>query len=168
MIKINFNDSSYDVLPPLLRTITNFEFVQVLIKGLKDNYVDFETYVEDNEFELKHNSQVILFEDYLNYRVSGLTGVTFSDGIWVDQLYVYYQNELDLESKTLYLDFSNESLVPTRYIYTQGEYDEDTVDFLVNYHVGELVNNPNYEQELTPYLDKMKIIGTTYRFQQII
>lgn len=167
MIKINFNDSSYDVLPPLLRTITNFEFVQVIINGLKDNYVDFESYVEDNAFELKHNSQVILFENYLNNRVPSLSGVTISDGLWVDQLYVYYESEIDLQSKRLYLDFKSETIVPERYLYNQSEYDEDTVDFFINYHLGELSNNPSLLEELAPYSNKMKIIGTTYRFNAI-
>lgn len=164
MIKINFNDSSYDILPPLLRTITNFEFVQVLIKGLKEDYVDFESYVEDNAFELKHNSQVILFENYLNNRVPSSSGVTLTDGIWVDQLYVYFENEIDLPSKRLYLDFKNETIVPERYLYNQAEYDEDVVDFLINYHIGEITLNPTFIADMTPYADKMKIIGTTYRF----
>lgn len=173
MIKIDFNQSAFDTLPPILRTIINFEWVQVLIKPLKDNYDLFTGYTFDTDFEIYHNSQVLSFEDYLNTKIkSNYGGVTIENGRWLNYVYAWYQFEIDrvtgYPDKKLYLQHSYESIdLPKQYLYYDSESQLDTYDFFVKYHPEDLVDNPNYLLELTTWINKLKIIGTTYKFEEI-
>lgn len=170
MITINFNNSAYDTLPPILRTTINFHWVQVLIKPLKDIYDMFVIYVFNNDFELKHNSQVLSFEDYLNTKIPppnpNLSGITITDGLWSDQYYVWYESEIDLPPKRTYLEFESESGGLNPFIYFEIEYNTDVYDFIINYNPEDLISDPEYINNLTTWIDTMRIIGTTYIFKE--
>lgn len=172
MIKIDFNQSSYDTLPPVLRTIMNFSWVQVLIKPLKDNYNIFSGYTFDNNFEVNHSSQVMSFEDYLNTKVpSGYGGVNIINGTWLNYLYRWYQTEIDnyggYGDIKKYIEYKNETELTETYLFYESEVNYDTIDFIVKYHSEDLVDNPDYLNELTTWIDKLRIIGTTYKFEEI-
>lgn len=169
MINIDLNQIGYDILPPALRTLINFHWVQVILKPLIDNYISFTGYTYDNDFEIYHNSQVLSFEDYLNTKIpSGYSGVTIGNGTWVDETYLWYQTEIDsLLKEVLYVDYSGEGVSPELYLSYQFEYDADTFDFVVYYHAQDLVDNAEYLNELIVWIDKLRIIGTTYKFETI-
>lgn len=172
MIKIDFNQSAFDTLPPVLRNTINFSWVQVLIKPLKDNYDIFSGYTFDNDFEINHSSQVLSFEHYLNTKVpSSYGGVNIINGTWLNYLYTWYQTEIDnftgsMELKK-YIGYKNETGLTESFLFYESEVNYDTIDFIVQYHGEDLVYNPEYLNELTVWINKLRIIGTTYKFEEI-
>lgn len=169
MIKLNFNNIIYDALPPILRSIINYQWMQVLIKPLKtlwDNYYD---YTISNDYEIKHTSQILLFEQYLDYHVPNLLGITIGDGSWKEFDYFYFQSEIDQPNDYDYFKFNSESIsgLIQKYLFFNNEYSQDTYDFTVNYYSDELVTNPNIEDDLTIWVEKLRLAGTTYIFRAI-
>lgn len=166
MIKLNFNNLIYDSLPPALRTITNFQWLQVMIKGIKDNWDDYWDYTISNTYEILHNSQVILFEQYLNYHVTSNSGITIGDGSWIDYNYFWFQSEIDQQTDYDYFQFASESITgfTNPYIFFENEYGLDSYDFTVDYYSGEYAT---IEDDLTIWVEKQRLGGATYIYRQI-
>lgn len=167
MIKLNFNNIIYDVLPPSLRNIVNFQWLQVLIRDVRTLWDDYYQYTIDNDYEIKHQSQVLLFEQYLDYHVPNDSGVNIGDGSWLNYNIFWFQSEIDQPSDYDYFQFDSESITgfTNPFLYFESEYGLDSYDFTVDYYSTE--PNVDIEDDLTIWVEKLRLAGSTYIFRQI-
>lgn len=169
MIKLNYNNILYDLLPVSTRNIVNFQWGQVLFTGIKSVWDTFYQYTLDNDYEIVHQSQVLLFEQYLNFHVPSNSGVTIGDGDWIDYTYFYNQSEIDQPTEYIYFYNESEYAADTgltyNYLYNESEYAADSYDFTVIYNA--LEPNADIEDDLTIWVEKLRLASTTYIYETV-
>ena len=143
-------------LPILLRTDDRIDWLYLQTKPLEtiDSNVDVDW--EYNYFEVSHNSQVMVFEHYLNNRVNPTVPITITDGDIEDQIYIFRDDAINGFETYLF----NDSEMPTveNYIYTDVELDEQNIDYYVN-----LANADSaLETTLISYVNRLAPAGKKY------
>jgi len=129
MIIPNYIQIAEIVPDTLRRTTTRTDWLYLIISSLSKGFDNFKLDFDYYKFLASHNSQILSLEHLLNTILSPITAIFISDGYWLDEVYIYYKEDVFGEITYLYSTTENED---DTYLYTTSEYDNDQYDFIVN------------------------------------
>ena len=184
MINIDYDKLNIDLLPTELRTTKQIEWIKSLSIGTKDIKDEIDNYFDSIYFDVTHTGQVLSLEHYLNIHF-GLPwpkvlpdSIYITDGSWLDEAYTF--NKGDDANSSLnnfgivnpndpydgqYYSFNDNegasTITDIVYLYSDDEFDTDTVDFIIHVYSGWIdTNRENKIREITNYFKK---VGKTYK-----
>lgn len=183
MLTIDYDVLSIDLLPVELRTDEHIEWLMSLTKPVKTIDTTVNTEYDSVIFDVQHRGQVLSLEHYLNtyfglpFPVTIPNSIYIMDGIWYTELYTFINGadaDSDLNgfgtvdpadpSDGQLFSFSYyegaDSIQDTVYMYSNDEYLEDQVDFIIM--VSAAWTDSDKEDKIREIANKYKKVGHTF------
>ena len=165
MLNINFQQLTIDLLPPLLRTTQNIEWMNARLFSFYNDVSQYYDFQNSTWFAASCTSQYMSFSYYLT-TLMGFS-VTVTEGTFGDPTYIYYNSEIIKgQGAAVYLFFNAEiTSVPQEYTYYNTEFSATNNSFYVVVESGNAsTENLN---KIFSLVEQMKLGGTSWVFRLI-
>jgi hypothetical protein len=158
MLEVNYNYTVLINIPQDLRTSETYDWLRLQTTPLStlNSNLDIEYAVAINE--AVHTMQVISLEDFLNGVLNTVVPIKITDGIFLNETFLYNRNESNRIKKHFFNRDEVARIDKEIYIYNREEYDIQAVDYYVELDYAD----EGLEQQLKYYLDRFKPAGKKY------
>ena len=156
MIQIDYSYTTLINIPVFMRLQKRYDWLRLHSVPLETMNGDFDNDYNAYTFSALHNSQVLSLEHFLNTILTPLTDIYITDGIFLQETYIYIRDEAFRQDD--YYIYTRAEAPTTPYVYTRHEYDFEQVDYYV-YLEGA---DSGLQVALASYLDEFNPAGRQY------
>ena len=177
MITINYDQWLLDFLPPTRRTQRTIDWLKVFYNEIQNEYDWIMDYFDETNYEIKHNSQIMSLEHYINDKLQPSGGTVyvsrdadFQSDIYnyiiqdhlpsIYETYIYKVIENIFKSEQVFLYNTSESGSDV-YLFSDEEFEIDLVDFDIALKTSDY-NNATFKQNLETKIEQFRLAGLTY------